>query len=71
MKTDRHLAHGEARAGDWIEADAPGGGPAHRRLILEVLGTAQHEHYRVRWDEAHETIFYPADGARIIRAGDD
>jgi hypothetical protein len=32
-----------------------------RRLgeILDVLGSPEHEHYRVRWEEGTETIFYP------------
>jgi hypothetical protein len=36
-------------------------------LILEVLGTPGHEHYRVRWDEEHESIFYPGADATIRR----
>lgn len=27
--------------------------------ILEVLGLPGHVHYRVRWDDDHESIFYP------------
>jgi hypothetical protein len=30
-----------------------------------VLGGEGHEHYRVRWDERHESIVYPADGVII------
>jgi hypothetical protein len=33
--------------------------------ILEVLGSPGHEHYRVRWDEEHESIFYPSSDATI------
>jgi predicted NAD/FAD-binding protein len=25
-----------------------------------------HEHYKVHWDERHESIVYPADGVQII-----
>jgi hypothetical protein len=41
-----------------IEARQVGGG---RRLgeILEVLGETEREHYRVRWDDDHESILYP------------
>jgi len=67
MQDEQQIASGKARPGDWIEADTPGGGPAHRGMIVEVLGHDGHEHYRVRWDEQHESIFYPADGARVIR----
>lgn len=36
--------------------------------ILEVLGTPEHPHYRVRWDDDHESVFYPAGDTRIGRS---
>ena len=33
--------------------------------ILEVIGTAEHERYRVRWDDGHESIFSPGSDAVI------
>jgi hypothetical protein len=36
--------------------------------ILEVLGELAHEHYRVRWDDGHESIFYPSSDATIRQA---
>jgi Ala-tRNA(Pro) deacylase len=33
--------------------------------VLEVLGTPDHAHYRVRWDDGHESLFYPAGDTRI------
>jgi Domain of unknown function (DUF1918) len=33
--------------------------------ILEVLGSPGHEHYRVRWDDDRETVFYPGSDATI------
>jgi Domain of unknown function (DUF1918) len=33
--------------------------------ILEVLGSPGHEHYRVRWDDDRETVFYPSSDATI------
>lgn len=36
--------------------------------ILEVLGESGHEHYRVRWDDGHESIFYPSSDATIRQA---
>ena len=33
--------------------------------IVEVLGGAEHEHYRVRWEDEHESIFYPGNDAVI------
>ena len=41
------------------------GEPARRGQIVELLGHDGHEHYRVRWDEQHESILYPADGIII------
>jgi Domain of unknown function (DUF1918) len=52
-------------AGDWIEARGVHGQAARRGEIVEVLGQAGHEHYRVRWDEQHESIVYPSDGVII------
>ena len=41
-------------------------GQAPRRgEIIEVLGGEGHEHYRVHWDEKHESIVYPADGVIV------
>jgi hypothetical protein len=27
--------------------------------ILTVLGAGPHEHYRVRWEDGHESLFFP------------
>jgi hypothetical protein len=57
----------EARIGDHLEARGIHGEPARRGQIVEILGEPGHEHYKVRWDERHESIVYPADGVEIIR----
>jgi len=36
--------------------------------ILEVLGEDLHPHYRVRWEDGRETIFYPGEGTSIHRS---
>lgn len=36
--------------------------------ILEVLVTDSAEHYRVRWDDGHESVFYPSTDAVIRHA---
>jgi hypothetical protein len=36
--------------------------------ILEVLGTPGHEHFRVRWDDGRESVYYPSTDA-IVRPG--
>jgi Domain of unknown function (DUF1918) len=60
-----------ARKGDWIEVHMIGGGPARRGQIVEVLGVPGHEHFRVRWDEEHESLHFPAEGTRILREAPD
>ena len=35
--------------------------------ILEVLGTGTSEHYRVRWDDDRESIYFPGNDAHILR----
>jgi hypothetical protein len=32
-----------------------------------VLGQPGHEHYRVRWDDEHESIHFPTEGTSIER----
>lgn len=33
--------------------------------IVEVLGAGDREHYRVRWSDSHESVFYPSSDATI------
>ncbi len=54
-----------ARVGDWIEVRGVHGQPSRCGQIVELLGGEQHKRYRVRWDEQHESIVYPADGMLI------
>lgn len=54
-----------ARVGDGIEARGIYGQPPRRGQIVELLGRGHHERYRVRWDEKHQSILYPADGVVI------
>jgi hypothetical protein len=42
-------------------------GDARRRgEIVDVLGEGEREHYRVRWEDDRETIFYPSAGDATI-----
>ena len=41
------------------------GEPERSGVILEVLGAPGHEHYRVRWDEEHESLFWLGSDATI------
>jgi RimK family alpha-L-glutamate ligase len=56
-----------ARAGDEIVITGHSVGDSPRTaVILEVLGEPGRERYRVRWEDDHESIYFPADDA-IIR----
>ncbi len=61
-----HTRARHPRAGDLIEARGIHGESPRRGEILELLGDGAHERYRVRWDEQHESIVYPADGVIVI-----
>jgi len=56
-----------ARAGDSIEVNGLPGRGSRRGQIVEVLGGIGHEHYDVRWDEQHTSIFFPTEGTTVIR----
>jgi hypothetical protein len=58
----------EAQVGDKLEAHSIHGGQPRRGTVLEILGVAGHRHYRVRWDEQHESIVYPDDGVTVVTA---
>ena len=38
--------------------------------ILEVIHGAGGDHYRVRWDDGHESIVYPSSDASIVNSAD-
>lgn len=44
------------------------GEPERLGEILDVLGQVGHERYRVRWEDGHESIFFPGSDATIRRA---
>lgn len=55
-----------AQPGDVIEITGHVVGDAPRSAeIVEVLGEPGHEHFRVRWEDGHESIFFPGDDATI------
>ena len=69
-RTDTIAASGRpgrtAVAGDWLEVAGLPGRPPRRGQVLEVLGRPGHEHYRVRWDEVHESVFFPTEATRVV-----
>lgn len=57
------------RVGDLVIVEGHKVGEARRvGEVLEVLGGAGHEHYRVRWEDGHESVFYPSNDATIQHA---
>jgi Ala-tRNA(Pro) deacylase len=41
------------------------GAPGRSGEILEVLGPPDHPHFNVRWEDGHESIFYPGETTTI------
>ncbi len=66
---DRRDAPERVRPGDWIEVEGTRGADPRRGEIVAVVGAGQHTHFRVRWDEKHESLFYPGTGGYIVHAG--
>ena len=63
MKT--HRRH-PVQAGDVVEISAHRVGmPARTGEVVAVLGTHGSEHFRVRWDDGHESVLYPSSDAVI------
>jgi hypothetical protein len=56
----------QAQVGDVVVVEGHRVG-ASRRIgeILAVLGEPGRERYRVRWDDDHESVFYPSNDATI------
>jgi hypothetical protein len=59
----------QGKVGDRVSMESERAGQSAREgVIVEVLGADESAHYRVRWDDGHETTFYPTAGSiRIVR----
>jgi hypothetical protein len=56
-----------ASVGDALVIDAMAlGHPRRAGEIIEVRTEGGVEHYVVRWDDGHETLFYPGSEAHIV-----
>jgi hypothetical protein len=56
----------QVKVGDVVEVTGHRVGEAGRTgEILEVLGEASRPHFRVRWADGSESIFYPSTDATI------
>jgi hypothetical protein len=61
-----------ARKGDLIVVNPPRvGGPARKGEIIEVIEGDLRVHYRVRWNDGHESLFAPGAGAARIEPARD
>lgn len=41
------------------------GGAKRVAEVIEVLGEGEHTHYRVRWEDGHESIYFPSSDATV------
>jgi hypothetical protein len=56
----------KVRPGDVVVVHRHWAGDSGRTgVVLEVLGPPEHPHYHVRWDEEHESLFWPGPDTSI------
>lgn len=59
------MAHGNV--GDRVVVESERTGRSAREgVILEVLGTSEGIHYHIKWDDGHESTFFPSAGSISI-----
>jgi hypothetical protein len=68
-QNEKERADRVADTGDWLEVAGLPGRTGRRGQVIEVLGRPGHEHYRVQWDDEHESVFFPTEAAHIVRRG--
>ena len=58
----------QAKTGDRIVVEsAHVGQPCREGEVLEVLeGESEREHYWVRWEDGHESIYFPSSDCRVV-----
>ncbi|SHK38096.1 protein of unknown function [Pseudonocardia thermophila] len=67
----------DADVGDYIYVPGPvyaAGSAIHahsrQAKVLEVIEDGGRKHYRVRWQEGQETLYFPGPDAQVERASD-
>lgn len=56
-----------ATVGDRIEIEGTHVGEGRRSgEVIELLGKGDNVHYRVRWQDGHESTFFPGSSAHVI-----
>jgi hypothetical protein len=59
-----------AKQGDQIAIDTTTLDALRRHgEVIEVMGQGEREHYRVRWQDGHESVYFPGPDARVVSAG--
>jgi hypothetical protein len=43
--------------------------PKRKGQVIEVIGDGEREHYRVRWQDGHESIYFPGPDAHVLPHG--
>ncbi len=57
----------EGRVGDRLIVESERvGHPSREGEIVEVIGSGVSVHYRVRWEDGHESVFFPSAGSVTI-----
>jgi hypothetical protein len=60
----------KAEVGDQITIDGSHQGDLPKKgEVLEVREHGDVRHYRVRWDDGHEGLYYPANGFHSMHPG--
>jgi hypothetical protein len=61
-----------AKTGDRIVVESTHvGQPQRQGEVLDVVpGEGGNDHYRVRWDDGHETIYFPSSDCRVLGGGE-
>ncbi len=69
VEPQEYSGEGPGAPGDILVIGARSAG-GHEQLaeIVGVLGEGVHTHYRVRWEDGHESVFFPGSDATIRRA---
>jgi hypothetical protein len=58
----------DAKVGDEIVVDATHTGESSRDgEIVEIIDRGGVVHYRVRWDDGHETVFFPGSTTHVVK----
>jgi hypothetical protein len=67
MQKSDSQSNDRAAIGDELAVDAPHMGELGRTgEIVEVLDRGDVLHYRVRWDDGHESVYFPGSDSHVI-----